>query len=65
LLTVDLIILGNRETVRVKVAKNPNGEIIHIKPEYADLKQLAEKTNKPLRELSEIAVAKAREVLKK
>jgi len=64
LLTVDLIVLGNREPVRVKVAKNPNGEIIHIKPEYSDLKQLAEKTKKPLRELSEIAVGKAREALK-
>jgi pyridinium-3,5-bisthiocarboxylic acid mononucleotide nickel chelatase len=64
LLTVDLFVLGNKETVRVKVAKNLNGEIIHIKPEYDDLKQLAEKTKKPLRELSEIAVAKAREVLK-
>ncbi len=63
LLTVDLFVLGNKETVRVKVAKNSNGEIIHIKPEYDDLKRLAEKTKKPLRELSEIAIAKAREVL--
>jgi pyridinium-3,5-bisthiocarboxylic acid mononucleotide nickel chelatase len=62
--TVDLFVLGNKETVRVKVAKNPNGEIIHIKPEYDDLKQLAEKTKKPLRELEEIALANAREVLK-
>jgi len=64
LLTVDLFVLGNKETVRVKVAKNLNGEIIHIKPEYDDLRQLAEKTKKPLRELSEITVTKAREVLK-
>ncbi len=63
--TVDLLVLGNRETVRVKVAKNLKGEIIHIKPEYEDLKRLAEKTKKSLREISEIAVSKAREVLKK
>jgi uncharacterized protein (TIGR00299 family) protein len=62
---VDLSIMGNKETVRVKVTKNLNGEIIQIKPEYDDLKNLAEKTKKPLRELSEKAVAKAREVLKK
>ncbi len=62
---VDLSIMGNKETVRVKVTKNLNGEIIQIKPEYDDLKKLAEKTKKPLRELSENAVAKAREVLKK
>ncbi len=61
---VDLLVMGNKETVRVKVAKNQNGDIIHIKPEYEDLKRLAEKTKKPLRELSEIAVSQAREVLK-
>ena len=61
---VDLLVMGNKETVRVKVAKNQNGDIIHIKPEYEDLKKLAEKTKKPLRELSEIAVSQAREVLK-
>ena len=63
--TVDLLVMGNKETVRVKVAKNLNGDIIHIKPEYEDLKRLAEKTQKPLRELAEIAVSRAREVLKK
>jgi uncharacterized protein (TIGR00299 family) protein len=63
--TVDLLVLGNKETVRVKVAKNLKGEIIHIKPEYEDLKRLAEKTKKPLREISEIAASKALEVLKK
>jgi uncharacterized protein (TIGR00299 family) protein len=62
--TVDLLVMGNKETVRVKVAKNQNGDIIQIKPEYEDLKKLAEKTKKPLRELSEIAVSRAREVLK-
>jgi uncharacterized protein (TIGR00299 family) protein len=63
--TVDLLVMGNKENVRVKVAKNQNGDIIQIKPEYEDLKRLAEKTKKPLRELSEIAVSRAREVLKK
>jgi uncharacterized protein (DUF111 family) len=56
--------MGNKETVKVKVAKNLNGEVIHIKPEYEDLKRLAEKTKKPLRELSEIAVSRARKVIK-
>jgi uncharacterized protein (TIGR00299 family) protein len=63
--SVDLLVMGNKETIKVKVAKNLNGEIINIKPEYDDLKRLAEKTKKPLREISEIAVSKAREVLKK
>jgi uncharacterized protein (DUF111 family) len=59
--TVDLLLMGNKETVRLKVAKNAKGEIIRIKPEYEDLKRLAEKTKKPLRELSELAVAKMQE----
>ncbi len=63
--TVDLQVMGNKETIRIKVAKNLRGEIIHIKPEFEDLKRLAEKTKTPLRELSEIAVSRAREVLKK
>jgi uncharacterized protein (DUF111 family) len=62
---VDLFVMGNKETIKVKIAKNLNGEIIHIKPEYDDLKRLAEKTRKPLRELSELAISRAREVFKK
>jgi hypothetical protein len=61
--SVDLLIGGVKEPVKIKVSKNSNGEIIRIKPEYEDLKRLAEKTNKPLRTLSELAVSKAQEVL--
>ncbi len=61
LLTVDLSVLGNKETVRVKVSKNAKGEIIRIKPEYEDLKMLAQKTGKPLRELLNLAVSKTQE----
>ncbi len=61
--TVDLLLMGNKETVRLKIAKNLQGEIIHIKPEYEDLKRLAEKTKKPLRELLELAVAQMNEKL--
>ncbi|MCW4029732.1 MAG: nickel pincer cofactor biosynthesis protein LarC [Candidatus Bathyarchaeota archaeon] len=59
--TVDLLLFGSKETVRLKVAKNAQGRIIRIKPEYEDLKRLAEKTGKPLRELMELAVAKMKE----
>jgi uncharacterized protein (TIGR00299 family) protein len=64
LYSVDLVLNGNKETVKIKVSKNANGEIIRIKPEYEDLKRLAEKTNKSLRELSELAISKTRETLK-
>ena len=62
LYSVDLLIDDVKETVKVKVSKNSNGETIRIKPEYDDLKRLAEKTNKPLRELSELAISKAKEI---
>ncbi|MGA2681305.1 MAG: nickel pincer cofactor biosynthesis protein LarC [Candidatus Bathyarchaeia archaeon] len=60
--SVDLLVGGTKELVKVKIAKNTDGSIIRIKPEYDDLKRLAEKTNKPLRELSEMAVSRAREL---
>ncbi len=59
---VDVLIGDVKETVKVKVSKNRNGIIIRIKPEYDDLKGLAEKTNKPLRELSELVISRAKEV---
>jgi uncharacterized protein (DUF111 family) len=62
---VELQVLGNKESVRVKVSKNAKGEVIHFKPEFEDLKALAEKTKRPLRELMDMAAAKARETFGK
>jgi uncharacterized protein (TIGR00299 family) protein len=62
LLMVDLSVLGSKETVRVKVSKNTEGKIIRIKPEFEDLKHLAEKTGKPLRELMDLTVSRTQEV---
>ena len=60
------ISVGNiKEPVNVKVAKDSKGEIIQIKPEYDDIKRIAEKTSKPLREITELVKMKAREVLLK
>ena len=61
--SIDLLVGGVKEPIKVKVSKNSKGEVIRIKPEYDDLKLLAEKTGKSLRELSELAITKAREVL--
>ena len=62
---VELSIGGNKETVKIKVSKGSNGEVVRLKPEFEDLKRLAEKTKVPLRELSELALAKAHETIKK
>ncbi|HYA77117.1 MAG TPA: nickel pincer cofactor biosynthesis protein LarC [Verrucomicrobiae bacterium] len=61
--SIDLLIGGVKEPVKLKVSKNCNGEIVRIKPEYDDLVRLAEKTNKPLRELSELVISMSKEVL--
>jgi len=58
-----LVIGGVKEAIRMKVSKNNNGEIIRVKPEFEDLKRLAEKTKEPLREISDLAIAKTQELL--
>jgi pyridinium-3,5-bisthiocarboxylic acid mononucleotide nickel chelatase len=63
LYSVDLPIGGVKETIRVKVSKNSKGEIIRVKSEFEDLKRLAEKTKKPLREIYDLAVSKTQEML--
>jgi uncharacterized protein (TIGR00299 family) protein len=60
---IDLFIAGQKETVKIKISKNNQGKIIRLKPEFEDLKRLAAKTGLPLRELSDLATAKARDVL--
>ncbi len=65
LLMVDLVVMGNKEAVRVKISKDSEGKVIRIKPEYEDLKKLAKKTKMPLRELLDQAVAKAQEAFPK
>jgi hypothetical protein len=54
-----------KELVNVKVAKDGKGEIIQIKPEYNDVKRVADKSGKPLREITELVKMKAREILLK
>jgi pyridinium-3,5-bisthiocarboxylic acid mononucleotide nickel chelatase len=63
LYSVDLPIGGVKEKIRVKVSKNSNGEIIRIKPEFEDIKRLAEKTKRPLMEIFDLAVSKTQEML--
>jgi hypothetical protein len=51
------------ESISVKVARNREGEILQIKPEYKEAKRLAEKTGKPLREIMDMVKTKARKAL--
>jgi len=60
---IEVVVDGVRVNVRVKVSKDMKGSIIQIKPEYEDLREIAEKTHKPLRHISEIVEIQARKLL--
>jgi uncharacterized protein (TIGR00299 family) protein len=62
---IDILIDDIKELVNVKVAKDSRGEIVQIKPEYNDVKKVADKTNKSLREITDLVKMKAREFLLK
>lgn len=64
-IAVDVRVDGVEELVRVKVARDLRGGIIQVKPEYDDVERIARKTGRPLREVMELARAKAREALSK
>ena len=51
------------KSVRIKVAKNENGRIVRIKPEYEDAKKIANELGLPLREVLFLAEKRAREIL--
>jgi uncharacterized protein (TIGR00299 family) protein len=61
--SIDLTIAGQKETVKIKCSKSSNGKMIRLKPEFEDLKRIAEKTGMSLRKLSELATTKAHETL--
>jgi uncharacterized protein (TIGR00299 family) protein len=65
LFSVDVNVDDAKERVRVKVAKDRGGKIIRIKPEYEDVKRIADKTGKPLREIVELVTMRAKDVLLK
>jgi len=62
-LPVEVTVEDVREVVNVKVAKSTQGQIIQIKPEYDDIKRLADRMGKPLREIEELVKGKAAEIL--
>jgi hypothetical protein len=51
--------------VRLKVARDRFGEIIRIKPEFEDIDSISQTTSLPAREISALALEKARKELRK
>ncbi len=64
-ISVDVLIDNVKARVKVKIAKDKHGKIIRTKPEYEDAKRLADKTGKPLREINDIIITKAKTVFSK
>jgi len=62
---LEIMIDGLKEEAKVKVSRDRKGMILQIKPEYDDVKRIAEKTSKPLREVIEIVKSKARNLFLK
>lgn len=58
--TVKLQIAGKTFEVRVKLAKDGSGRIVRVKPEFDDVRAIAEAVDKPAREISDLVM---REIL--
>ena len=62
---LNITVNDTKEQVNVKVSKDSKGEIVRIKPEFEDVKRIATKSKKPLREINELITMQSREVLNK
>ena len=65
ILTVKLEFQQRTFDVRIKVARDQLGEIVRIKPEYDDVESISRATVVPAREISTLALEKARRILEK
>jgi uncharacterized protein (TIGR00299 family) protein len=63
IVSVGVRIGGITRTVRVKIAESKDGDMINIKPEYEDIKNISIETGKVFREVHELVKKAAREKL--
>jgi uncharacterized protein (TIGR00299 family) protein len=59
---LEVFVNSVKQIVKVKVAKDRHGRMVHVKPEYEDVKRIADAAKVPFREVADIVMAKAREV---
>ena len=57
---IELNIAGVKVEVNVKVARDRHGNIVNLKPEYEDIRDLALKLGKPFRDIHDAATQKAK-----
>jgi uncharacterized protein (TIGR00299 family) protein len=60
---IELNIAGVKTEVSVKVARDQQGRIVNLKPEYDEVRDLALRLGKPFREIHEAAMQKAKDLL--
>lgn len=63
--TVKLQIAGKTFDVRVKLAKDGSGRIVRIKPEFEDLRAIAEAVNMPAREIMDLVMHEVQQAEKR
>jgi uncharacterized protein (DUF111 family) len=61
---IEVEVEGVNEPVNVKVSMNSEGKIIQIKPEYEDVKHLADRTGESLRGIMDRVIEKAKQTLR-
>lgn len=61
--SVDVEVAGQTRKVRVKIAKDNAGKVVQVKPEFEDVKRLADETKLPIRWILERATEKAKDRL--
>jgi len=62
-LSVDIMAGEAKEKVSVKVATDKRGKVLMIKPEYEEVKRVAEKTSRPLKEIASLVLREVSDVL--
>ncbi|HID90522.1 TPA: nickel pincer cofactor biosynthesis protein LarC, partial [Candidatus Bathyarchaeota archaeon] len=62
---IDVELRGVRGRIGVKVVRNSDGRIVRLKPEFDDVRALAKRVGRPVREVMEYAHRRAREILSK
>ena len=53
-LPVEVMVSGRKERVTVKVARDESGKIVQLKPEYEEVRELAERSGQPVWEISRL-----------
>lgn len=61
--SIEVEIGGVKEPINVKVSMNSEGKVIQIKPEYEDVKRLADKTHESLRRIMDRVAEKTKQTL--